>query len=257
MKKSKTIIEILSLFVFICCVAYMIFYFVQGNIAQNDISALQQVVADAERNEENDGGDYEEINYAENGMIEKYYLLYQQNNDMVGWLRIDNTEINYPVMYNNSDNEYYLHKNFEKEYSYSGLPFMDIDCDLSLPSDNLIIYGHNMKNGTMFADLLKYRDENFCRENNTIYFDTMYEKHEYVILATFNTRVGSANEFRYYEFTNAQNADEFSEYVSKVKSIAKYDTGETAEYGDKLLTLSTCSYNTDNERFVVVAKCVK
>ena len=255
LKRLKTVVQILSLFIFLGCAIYLGKYLYDGYTAQKDISVLQDIVADKSRRSNKATENHKE-RYAENGMLYDYYDLYKHNNDMVGWIKIEDTNINYPVMYHNTDNEYYIHKNFDKEYQYSGLPFMDKDCDLSKPSDNIIIYSHNMKNGTMFAQLLKYEDVNFLNEHKLIHFDTMYKRGTYDIIAVFRTQVGGVNEFKYYNFTNSHTDSDFENYVDAAKKLSMHSIDETAHYGDELLTLSTCSYNRKNERFVVVAKKV-
>ena len=121
-----------------------------------------------------------------------------------------------------------------------------------------IIYGHHMNNGSMFADLEKFKDEDFWREHKTIAFNTLTKKNEYEILAVFKTVVytDSPEAFKYYRFTDAQSPEEFEVYIDKCKELSLYDTGVSAEYGDKLITLSTCEYSRTNGRLVVVAKKV-
>ena len=121
-----------------------------------------------------------------------------------------------------------------------------------------MIYGHHMNNGSMFADLEKFKDEDFWREHKTIAFNTLTEKNEYEILAVFKTVVytDSPEAFKYYRFTDAQSPEEFDAYIDKCKELSLYDTGVSAEYGDKLITLSTCEYSRTNGRIVVVAKKV-
>ena len=126
------------------------------------------------------------------------------------------------------------------------------------PSDNIIIYGHHMNDGSMFAGLMKYKEQSFWEEHKTISFDTLTDRCEYEVVAVFKTVVytDSAESFRYYQFTDAENEAEFDEYIAKCKELALYDTGISAEYGDKLITLSTCEYSRNNGRLVVVAKRV-
>ncbi len=263
MNKKRRIILILSLSIFIGCVGYLAKYFYDSRKAKNDISALRNVV---ESGFEKDGGEKndaqtEENNepeekYAPNGMIQGYYNAYEKNNDMVGWVKIEGTDIDYPVM-QNEDNEYYLHRNFEKKYQYSGLPFLDYQCDIKKPSDNLIIYAHNMKDGSMFAGLLGYEDKKFYDSHSVIDFDTNYERGKYKIFAVFETKTNSENEFKYHEWTEFESKEKFVEFMSTVKSGMLYKTGESVSYGDKILTLSTCSYNRSNERMVVMAKRIQ
>ena len=101
-----------------------------------------------------------------------YQNLYWENTDMVGWILIEDTNIDYPVMQTPTDPTYYLKHDFEKNYTDYGCPFMQADCDALCPSDNLIIYGHNMKDGSMFADLAKYRSKDFWQTPNPVWFAT-------------------------------------------------------------------------------------
>lgn len=123
-------------------------------------------------------------------------------------------------------------------------------------SDNLVIYGHHIKGGKMFGALEDYKSKSFYEEHKTIQFDTLTEQAEYEIVAVFKTVAYSSEGFRYYDFVDAENEEEFNSYVGKCKELALYDTGVTAEYGDRLITLSTCEYSAQNGRLVVVAKKV-
>lgn len=182
--------------------------------------------------------------------------LYLENSDMVGWIQIEGTNIDYPVMQTPADPTYYLKHDFEKNYTDYGCPFMQVDCDALAPSDNLIIYGHNMKDGSMFADLAKYRSKDFWQTHKTVCFDTELGSYAYEIFAVIHTTVqaDAADAFPFYRFVNAASPEDFADYVSACKARALYDTGISAEYGDKLLTLSTCDNITDNGRLLVIAK---
>ena len=150
-----------------------------------------------------------------------------------------------------------MKKNYKKEYSNEGSIFLDKDVNLELPSTNYLIYGHNNKNGTMFHDLLKYKDKEFYNNHSKIKFITNTEEAEYEIIAVFYSRVyykSEKNVFRYYYFINANNEEEFNNYINNSKKVSIYDIEKNATYGDQLLTLSTCSYHTEDGRFVVVAK---
>ena len=138
--------------------------------------------------------------------------------------------------------------------SLSGLP-VDEYCDIA-ESDNLVIYGHHIKGGKMFGALEDYKSKSFYEEHKTIQLDTLTEQAEYEIVAVFKTVAYSSEGFRYYDFVDAENEEEFNSYVGKCKELALYDTGVTAEYGDRLITLSTCEYSAQNGRLVVVAKKV-
>ncbi len=196
------------------------------------------------------------INPVKTERMLKLEELQKGNSDIVAWIEIENTNINYPVLQGN-DNSFYMNHNYEKRSSSSGAIFLDKDYSFELPSTNLLIYGHNMKNGTMFRDLLKYEKKSFFDEHPTIRFTTNKEDAVYDIIAVFKSKVYYKSEkdvFRYYYFINATNEQEYNEYVENAKKASLYDTSKTANYGDSLLTLSTCAYHTKDGRFVVVAR---
>jgi len=185
-----------------------------------------------------------------------YRNLYLENADMVGWIQIEGTSIDYPVMQTPADPNYYLKHDFEKHYTDYGCPFMQADCDALAPSDNLIIYGHNMKDGSLFADLAKYGSKDFWQTHKTVWFDTELGSYAYEIFAVIHTTVQAddADAFPFYRFVDAAAPEDFADYVSACQARALYDTGISAEYGDKLLTLSTCDNITDDGRLLVIAK---
>lgn len=185
--------------------------------------------------------------------------LRKENSDIVGWLEIEDTSVSYPVL-QGEDNDYYLRHTYRGEYSINGSIFLDKDYDFSIPSSNLLIYGHNNKNGKMFEELINYESEEYYKEHPIIRFTTIEEDVKYEIIAVFKSRVYYQNEtnvFRYYYFINAKNEEEYNYYIEESKKASLYNTGKTAKYGEQLLTLSTCDYSTENGRFVVVAKKLK
>lgn len=190
---------------------------------------------------------------AEVTAFEKYANVYAQNSDFIGWISINGTRIDYPVMQTKENPDYYLKRNFEKQYSDYGVPYIAESCDVDI-SDNSVLYGHHMNNGTMFSDLCKYEDKVFYEQHKTIRFDTLGGYGEYEVLAVFKTVAYSESGFKYYQFSTAADKEQFDEYVSKCKELSFYDTGVHAEYGDKLITISTCEYSQTNGRLVVVAR---
>ena len=178
--------------------------------------------------------------------------LYEQNHDFIGWLKIKDTNIDYPVMQTEKERQdYYLHRNFYKEYSQLGTPYIAEACNIQT-SDNVIIYGHHITNNKMFGELEKYKKQNFYEDHKIINLNTIYENADYEIIAVFKTVAYTG--FKYYNFINANSEDEFDTFIDKCKELSFYDTGKTAKYGDKLLTLSTCEYSRKNGRLVVIAK---
>ena len=202
-----------------------------------------------------DGEDSQIALTPEQAAFAKYAQVYAQNSDLVGWISIPGTRIDYPVMQTRDDPNFYLKHAFDRSYSSYGVPYLQENCDIGI-SDNLVLYGHHMNNGSMFSDLCRYESEDFYREHKTIRFDTLDSFGEYEVIAAFKTVAYSEEGFKYYHFVNAADAAAFDEFISKCKDLALYDTGVTAEYGDQLITLSTCEYSQDNGRMVVVAKRV-
>lgn len=198
--------------------------------------------------------------YAKNkdGILKRYAKLYAKNHDMVGWLTIEDTPIDYPVMQSSKkDPEYYLHRDFNKKKATAGALFVDADCDMERPSDNLIIYGHHMRNGSMFGKLQVYEDKKFYKKHKVFTFDTIREHREYKVLSVFRAQAyskGDTKHFHYYDFVDAEDKEDFDSYVAQISKLSQHKTGVKAEYGDQLLTLSTCAYHTNQGRFVVVAK---
>lgn len=191
-----------------------------------------------------------------NELIEKVKELQNENEDVKAWIKINDTNINYPVVQAN-DNDYYLYRNYKKENSNYGSIFIDSNSNIENPNSNIIMYGHNMKDGSMFKDLLKYADEEYYNNHKYIEFVTNTSSSTYEIIAVFKSRIFYKNEknvFRYYQCTNLNNEQDYNYYVNNCKELSLYDTGVNAEYGEQIITLITCEYSSENGRMVVVAK---
>ena len=243
---------VICLLLFAVSVFQIISYYANAHKSEEEFARLAEMTEQAEDMPGEDTDDTGEAE--EQSTLERYRELYNLNNDMAGWIRIDGTQINYPVMYTPDNPDFYLKHNFEKEYSDYGVPYIAEQCDPIEPSDNVIIYGHHMKNGSMFTGLMEYEKKAFYKNHKTIRFDTLTETAEYEIVSVFRTTVYGGTGFPYYLFSNAEKPEDFTGYVKRCKSLAFYETGVTAEYGDKLITLSTCEYSRTNGRLVVVAK---
>ena len=252
-------VSLISFFLLIAVFSGMMVFnhFKEANTQDELYDNLAQSVEQNETNPNTEAA-ADETQNGEITILPEYAELYQQNNDLIGCISIDDTKINYPVMQSVSNPDFYLKHGFDKGYTNYGCPYVGENCDVIKPSDNLIIYGHHMNDKSMFAGLMKYADKSFWKKHKTIQFDSLTEKGKYEVVAAFKTEVytDSPNSFRYYDFVNADTADEFNAYITKCKELALYDTGVTAEYGDKLITLSTCEYSRNNGRMVVVAKKV-
>ncbi len=189
-------------------------------------------------------------------ILDEYKNLYNMNKKLIGWLKIDDTNIDYPVM-QTIDNEYYLTHNINQENDRNGALFLDKDCNILTGSTNYIIYGHHMRSGRMFGNLDDYESESFYKKHSVIQFDTIYEKGTYEVMYVFRSKVFKEEEvvFKYYQFIDCYSEQEFESNMQAMAELSLYDTGVTAQYGDQLLTLSTCDDSVEaNGRFVVVAK---
>lgn len=188
-----------------------------------------------------------------------YKDAYLANSDMAGWLTIPETTIDYPVMWTPSDENYYLYRDFSKNENANGSLILDTDSSLSPLSTNLIIHGHNMKSGAMFGNLTDYEKESYYKQHKEIILHTRECKRNYEIIAVFRSQVYKKTDdvFKFYKFFQANTEEEFQDFYDNIKQLSLYDTGVTARFGDRFITLSTCVYHVTNGRFVVVAKEIK
>ena len=242
---------------------------------------------------------------------EKYEELLKVNPYVAGWLAIDGSTIDDPVVYTPGSQNYFLHRSLDGAYSEKGTFFIAIDWEEGY--NNTLIYGHNMKDGSGFGALPKFADEQYGLSHSKIRFDTLYEDREYDLLAVFYSQIDEEEletdddrkdrdkviaeksvekleeegieipedeltvadldltrdfggvdiyrqekdedngRFRYYYYTDLSDRNDFDYYVNNVMDRSLYDTGNSAKWGDELLTLSTCSYHVKNGRLIVVA----
>lgn len=172
------------------------------------------------------------------------------NDDITGWIKIDDTPINYPVL-QSKDNQYYLYKTMEGVNNSSGSIFMDYNVNKDFTSLNTIIYGHNMKNKSMFATLLNYEDKNYFDLHKYVWVITPDANYKYEIFSAYKCTV---NDGRYQtEFEG----EEYSKYLESSISKSYYDTGVSVNENDKIVTLSTCTNNDKDERYVIQAKLIE
>ena len=234
MKIIRRIIFIIALLVFIGSAGYLGLHYFEGQQTEN---AFRQLTVD--------GG-------------HDLAALHEQNPDIVGWIKIDDTRVDYPVMWTPDNPEFYLRRNFQKEDSVAGTPFLDAASTMP-GSSNWLIYGHNMKNGTMFHDTLKYEDKAFYDGHKTIHFDTLEGEGLYEIVAVCYTQIYEENAqvFKYYQYASIVDEASFDAYVQGVKALSIYDTGVTPVWGDQLITRSTWEYSVEDGRFIIVARKVQ
>ncbi|MCR4741206.1 MAG: class B sortase [Lachnospiraceae bacterium] len=191
-------------------------------------------------------------------ILEEYTTLYAKNKSLAGWIKIEGTAIDYPVM-QTRNNDYYLNHDYDQKEDKNGSIFIDCDCSLWPRSQNLLIYGHNMKSGKMFGTLSNYKDQGYFEKHPQISFDTIYEKGTYQVMYVFSETIHEATEvtFKYYQFIDANSEAEYDSNMQAMAEMSLYDTGVTSHYGDELITLSTCDYEPGAERFAVVAKRIR
>ena len=243
-KPIKIIIIIILLLIIILGITYIVVELTNANKDKNTYKDVSNIFHDIDKKED-----------IHEQRINKLKELHESYENVVSWLEIEGTDINYPIV-QTTDNDYYLNHNYKNEKSSAGAIYFDKDVNIN-ESDNLQIYGHRNKYGLMFEPLIKYAKKDFYEEHKTINLTTLEEDATYEILAIFYSRVYYSNEtnvFRYYYFVNAESEEAYNEFVSNAKKASKFDTGVDAKYGDKLITLSTCEYSRENGRFVVVAK---
>ncbi len=243
------------------CIGYFAYYQFMASRTQNSYEALSELreksseqLPDMQVTVLDESGEEELVLT----VLDEYKTLYNKNRSLIGWLKIDDTNIDYPVM-QSPNPDYYLTHNFNQEHDNNGSIFLDPDCDIVHRNTNLILYGHHMRSGKMFGSLDSYSSESFYEEHKYITFDTIYEKGTYEVMYVFRSRIYNEDEvvFKYYQFIDVDSEQEFYSNMNEMAEMALYDTGVTAVYGDELLTLSTCDYREENGRFVVVAKRIE
>lgn len=265
-KRLLNILTVICILVAIGCGGYLAYYYYTSSKTEAEFNELRDLKIDIPTVDASNGTganpDVEMVDIGGVSVQKKFEKLYQVNKDFIGWITIADTVIDYPVMYtpNDAENgEFYIHRDFDMNYSAAGLPFIDRYCRIEEPTDNIIIYGHNMNSGTMFHDILKYQEQEFYEEHKTFTFDTIYGDGTYEVVVAFYGQIlpEESTDFKYYEFVNAGNKEEFMHFVDNVKAMSVIDTGVEVEYGDTLVTLSTCAYHVKDGRFAVIAKKIE
>ena len=277
-KKFRIILLILLVTIMVTSILYLIDYYRKTN---NDNEIFKSLEQENDKNE-SEASSFEEdpelSNNVENNQIDNSSSNRQnstlrlktnsysnfdlkslkiKNEDTEGWIKIDGTRINYPVMQNG---DFYLHNNFYKKYSISGTPYLASYCNVN-SSDNLIIYGHHMSNGSMFAGLDIYKTYNGYKNHKYIKFFTLIDgktiENQYEVVGAYKVQPNTEVANILYGTTNFNNEEDFNKYKNILKSKSLYDTGANLNYGDKFITLSTCEYSQKNGRLVVVGKLIE
>lgn len=263
-EKARKLVSILSVLIILGCVGYFGVLRYQKTHSSNQIQTLHEYITELPDGETEEEAwkrlrkEYPNTDFPV-GMQVRYAKLYAINNEFIGWLTVPNTQINVQVV-KAQDNEKYLKQDFYGNYSRYGCPFMDYRDNIRTLSLNTVIYGHHMKDGLMFAELSKYLNIEGFKESPTIQLSTLYGDYVFKIYAVFITNSEPVDDNGYvfnYIFTHLTNDEAFSSYVKALDERKLYDTGVDIEPGDKLITLSTCTYEFDNARLVVVGRLVR
>lgn len=232
-------------------------------------------ITSEEINSEINSEEISEEQPANKEILPEYVDLYGENNDLYGWLAINGLEVeitgqvekqkfSFPVMFTPEDPNFYVDKNWNKEVCYKNVgTSIFIDGRTTDDTENVIIYGHNMKDYSMFGSLKYYKERSFYEQNKYIEFDTIYEKRTYEIIAVSEAMVyydeePAEDEYLFYEHVELDSKEAFDEYVKNVKANSYYDIETTAEFGNQLITLCTCDKTVgENGRLLIVAKRIK
>ena len=241
MSLGRKIIFVICLIVFVGSAGMLLNYFLTGMREQSSLEDLAKLKAERD-----------DLKTDKGTVIGKYVDLYEANSDIIGWIQVEDTKIDYPIMWTPDDGEYYLHRNFQKEQASSGVPFMDAASDIFVPTSNFLLYGHNMKNGSMFAQLKKFsQNSDIYNQSKYFWIFTPEKNYRYEIISAYTTGVNSDT---YTLFKGP--GEEFEKYLQKIRGYSdiKTDGGELT-IKDKIVTLSTCTGN-EATRYVVQGKRV-
>ena len=258
MKKNiKKFLSIILVIVLIISIIYIVNYIRTITKDKSDLKQIQSIM-NVEKIQDNDNTSVADENVNNNvkvNLIEGFKTVQSENSNIVAWITIEDTNINYPIL-QGKDNDYYLDKNYKNEYTVNGSIFLDYRYDFSKDNMNFFVYGHNNNDQMMFNDLIKYKDKEFFDNHKTVRIITSTDIIDYEIFSIFKSQVytqDDVNVFRYYNYIDLSNEKTYEQYVSNCVNSSMYDIDIKPEYGDKIITLSTCEYSKPNGRFVVVA----
>lgn len=257
---KRTILNILIVvFALIFCVSafLLIRYYVNSNEQEKVYDGLSQLMEEGQTSKpEGESPDAAVTDPQGNPkeILKQFVALYEKNPDIAGWMRIEGTAVDYPVMYKPEQKDFYLRKNFYGEKATHGCLYIQETCSVFPQSDNMTIYGHNMRDGSMFGCLKNYRKESFWKAHPTIHFDTLTEEAEYEIFSVFATTSTVGQGFKYHHFIDAEDPQEAWRFIASCKQLSFYETDIHPTPEDQFITLSTCEKTLENGRLVVVAR---
>ena len=245
------VLPLIIFLIFILCASgyYLISTLVKDKKENDEFISLEQMIVEnkVDENEKIQEENSNITNYSNIDLIS----LKMENKDLIGWIKIDNSNINYPVMQNGN---YYLRKNFYKKYSKLGTPYLADYCNIRT-SNILTIFGHHINQGYMFADLLKYQNYDYYKSHKYIKFYTLEDnktiENIYEVCFAFKIK---AERYSYYSYTRFYDENDLKEYVENCQKLSFYNTETKFDYGNQFITLSTCEYSQNNGRMIVIGK---
>ena len=245
------VLPLIIFLIFILCASgyYLISTLVNDKKENDEFISLEQMIVEnkVDENEKIQEENSNITNYSNIDLIS----LKMENKDLIGWIKIDNSNINYPVMQNGN---YYLRKNFYKKYSKLGTPYLADYCNIRT-SNILTIFGHHINQGYMFADLLKYQNYDYYKSHKYIKFYTLEDnktiENIYEVCFAFKIK---AERYSYYSYTRFYDENDLKEYVENCQKLSFYNTETKFDYGNQFITLSTCEYSQNNGRMIVIGK---
>ena len=260
-EKFRRFMFVFSVILLIGSLSVIGWYFVKQHLNEENVEELKTLISEEKPKTDDKGDPYLDYYLIDDVVVQrKFKDIYLKNKDFIGWLSIDDTKVDYPVVFTPEDEQFYLRKDFDKNYSIAGTLFVGAGGDTYTPTERNIIYGHHMNDGTMFGGLVQYENEEYYKQHKYIEFDSLNRQGKYEVIAAFRTQVHTVEVGSTYEgfdvyYNNCYNEDDFKEYVKNCKELTPYETSDVS-YDEKLIVLSTCAYHTHNGRFVVIAKLV-
>ena len=259
---KQIILKVLFIVCFVTLIVsavYLADYFWEAEHQNAVIDYSREIWHETVSNHEPDGEDYEDDEHAVDNTKIQYML--EENSDFKGWITIPGTKVDNPI-YQTTNNDYYLNHNQLGQKSVYGALYFDYRNKLSETKQdkNLIIYGHEMKNGSMFGSLKKLKSLDFYKQYPTLEFSTLYEKHTYKIYSVFilNSLKSDDDGYIYNVYRENFNSEtDFDSWTEEAFDRSIINTGVGVKYGDDILTLITCSEDFPNARLVVMARKVR
>lgn len=257
MKKSRMLLLAICSVVFIYSAYNLISYYYDAYINAKTYNKVKDLYIPAEVVIEDAQGETEEDIEARLQALreENFRKLREANKDIVAWIYVPGTNVDYPVVHG-EDNSYYLNHDIEGKTSRAGAIFLDyriaVNEDSTIDDINTVIYGHHMKNGSMFASLKRYKDSSFLEENPYIYLDTVNGRRKYQIFSVFVTKT----DFQYTKI-NFSSDNEYLQYLQEINNKSMNSTNIELKSTDKIITLSTCTYEFDGARLAVIGRLVE